>query len=183
MLKKLGEILIFVSSQHYDQPWRAVPHPSVSAPPLSRTRALSPSLVDSLQSRSLTERDYELLLNLDNPHSTGASQRPQPPREGQPRQLLPPREGLPERLVMSLHVEPLSGSHALVVGGACCHLCRGGYVRGDWIKKLPCKHKVQCRLDVELFSLFQCSFALALSVASALYSGTTEVSCLSLGNS
>lgn len=133
-VKKINQrfVLKTLILQHCDQPWRAVPHPSTSAPPPGPT--LSPTLVTSLQSRSLTESDYELLLNLGNPQPTrtqGASQRSRPPREG-----------MSESLVMSLHVEPLDGNHPLIVGGASCHICRQSYVRGEWIKKLPCKHKV-----------------------------------------
>ena len=50
--------------------------------------------------------------------------------------------GVPERVINTLHVEPLDGNHPLIVGGASCQLCRGQYRRGDWVRKLPCKHKV-----------------------------------------
>lgn len=134
--------------QHSSQPWRPVPHPSsapshlYSAPSLPPS-SLPPTLVTSLQSRSLTDADYDLLLALDQPQAN--NQRSRPPREG----VAPPTEGVADRVVASLRVEPLDSSHPLIVGGASCHICQRGYVRGDWVKKLPCKHKVSYCVDPE----------------------------------
>ena len=133
-----------------------MPHPSSSSSsaagstPFGHT-SIPSALASSLQSRSLTEEDYDLLLSLDTP-----PQRSQPPGGGVTRgsqshsggvaeRSQPHGEGVAERVIASMHVEPLDGHHPLVVGGACCQLCGRGYSRGDWIKKLPCKHKVSCK--------------------------------------
>lgn len=138
------------------------PPSSTTAPPpvpasFSHTSIPAP-LVSSLQSRSLTEQDYDLLLSLDTPPQRSQPHgdnrvaerarpyreaRSQSHREGVAEMSQPHGEGVAVRVLAGLHVEPLDGRHPLVVGGACCRLCGHGYVRGDWIKKLPCKHKVR----------------------------------------
>ncbi len=58
-----------------------------------------------------------------------------------------------------LHVEPLDGDHPLIVGMANCELCGQQYIRGDWVRKLPCQHKVSRYLCIlewnEYFFPFQ----------------------------
>ena len=122
--------------QHSKQPWRPVVRSSTPSIPPSDSPALPPALITSLQSRSLTENDYEVLLQLDIPSNSS----PGSPRNSQMsgRHLI----GVPERVINSFHVEPLDGTHPLIVGQATCQICGGEYLRGDWIKKLPCKHKV-----------------------------------------
>ena len=140
-----------------------MPHPSSSstAAAIAGSTPFPSTLVNALQSRSLTDGDYDLLLSLDHaPSDTPPQrsriarvggvtderlQRSQPHGEGVAGQRSQPRtEGVAgERVTNTLHVEPLDGNHPLIVGGAYCDLCHEAYVRGDWIKKLPCKHKVR----------------------------------------
>ncbi len=118
------------------------------------------TLIISSQSRSLTENDYELLLQLDSPsvsrsspsrvgvanHTSpprvGVTNHTSPPRAGVANHTSPPRGGVSERVINALHVEPLDGDHPLIVGGANCEICGQEYNRGEWIRKLPCQHKV-----------------------------------------
>ncbi len=111
--------------------------PSTHANPNSpRPPTLPPSLVDSLQSRSLTERDYELLLQLDSQADSGETRPRARPDRSQ-------RQGLPDWAINAFHVEPVdSSSDLLQNGGAVCEICSLSYRRGDWVRKLPCKHKV-----------------------------------------
>ena len=61
--------------------------------------------------------------------------------------------GVPERVINTLHVEPLDGNHPLIVGQASCQICGGDYRRGDWVKKLPCKHKVKTVTSTAVFNV------------------------------
>ena len=133
--------------QHSKQPWRPVVRSSTPSIPPSDSPALPPALITSLQSRSLTENDYEVLLQLDIPSNST----PGSPRNSQTsgRHLI----GVPERVINSLHVEPLDGTHPLIVGQATCQICGGEYLRGDWIKKLPCKHKVMVSWATTLMAM------------------------------
>ena len=126
----------FEARQHCNQPWREAERPrdSSSVPP-SDSPALPPALMNSLQSRSLTENDYELLLQLDNSNPTTRE-------TSQPHDSSQHRQSVPDRVISSFHIEPLDGNHPLIVGGDSCQICYNAYCRGDWIRKLPCKHKV-----------------------------------------
>ena len=132
----------FEVRQHCNQPWREAERPReyASAIPPSDSPALPPALINSLQSRSLSENDYELLLQLDNSpsHTEEVSERTQ-------QSLASSRQGMqsvPERVINSFHIEPLDGNHPLITGRDSCQICYSCYNRGDWVRKLPCKHKV-----------------------------------------
>ena len=148
----------FEVRQHCNQPWREADRPlargeGTSIPP-SDSPALPPALINSLQSRSLTENDYEILLQLDNSNvsnsaSVSASGSAVTPPTGRGGVASQSRGGgsrggrsVPERVINSFHVEPLDGNHPLVAGRDSCQICYSVYSRGDWIRKLPCKHKV-----------------------------------------
>ena len=131
---------VYPLPQHPRQPWRQAVRPPHSIPhhhsgtETNSTPTFSPTIINSLQSRSLTESDYELLLQLDNQGGVAGS--------------TPQR--VPERIINSFHVEPLDSHSSLLQQEACCQLCMNNYQRGDWIKKLPCKHKV-CYRDSPRF--------------------------------
>ena len=144
----------FEVRQHCNQPWREAERPreSTSIPP-SDSPALPPALINSLQSRSLTENDYEILLQLDNSNTTTSASMVAPPTgrggvSSQSRQQSrgsvhqQHRQSVPERVINSFHVEPLDGNHPLITGRDSCQICYSIYNRGDWVRKLPCKHKV-----------------------------------------
>ena len=138
----------FEVRQHCNQPWREAERPtraSLSAIPPSDSPALPPALINSLQSRSLTENDYELLLQLDNSNSASTLPNEEGSESARHRQIGSRHQGrqsVPERVINSFHVEPLDGNHPLITGGDSCQVCYSTYSRGDWIRKLPCKHKV-----------------------------------------
>ena len=50
--------------------------------------------------------------------------------------------GIPERIINSFHVEPVDSNNPLLQNRAHCEICSEGYQRGNWVRKLPCKHKV-----------------------------------------
>lgn len=149
---------LFEVRQHCNQPWREAERPreATTIPP-SDSPALPPALINSLQSRSLTENDYEILLQLDNSNVNSAvsASRETPPtgrggaasqsrgqnRGGSVHQQH--RQSVPERVINSFHVEPLDGNHPLITGRDSCQICYYVYNRGDWVRKLPCKHKVR----------------------------------------
>lgn len=124
-----------VSQQHPKQQWRPVNRLSAQSAQPSSSTSLPSALVTSLQSRSLTENDYEVLLQLD-----GFS--PQPDSNSTTARGRNSSLAVSEGIVSSLRVEPLDSNHPLIVSRLCCQLCGGAYQRGDWVKKLPCKHKV-----------------------------------------
>lgn len=141
----------FEVRQHCNQPWRDAERPrEATAIPPSDSPALPPALINSLQSRSLTENDYEILLQLDNsavsagsvvtPPTGGGGGVASQSRSGSVYQQH--RQSVPERVINSFHVEPLDGNHPLITGRDSCQICYCVYNRGDWIRKLPCKHKV-----------------------------------------
>lgn len=138
-----------LSLQHPSQPWRPAFRPYHASIPPSDSPTLPPALIYTLQSRSLTERDYELLLQLDNPQSqdhthTIASGPATVDSSG-----VQERRGrvIPERIINSFHVEPVDSDSPLLQNGTQCGICSGGYQRGDWVRKLPCKHKVQGHVE------------------------------------
>ena len=45
-----------------------------------------------------------------------------------------------DKLISSFPVEALDYGHSLL--SAQCHICQRSYHRGDWVRKLPCTHKV-----------------------------------------
>ena len=47
-----------------------------------------------------------------------------------------------DQVMSSLRAHPVAGDSALLSGGASCEMCGELYRRGDWIRRLPCKHKV-----------------------------------------
>ena len=138
----------FLSMQHRSQPWRPVvrtyPPPIQTSSNSPRFPILPPSIVNTLQNRSLTENDYELLLQLESNTTTVHSGHTDSNSGGvRSEEGQVPNGRLPERVINSFHVEPVdSGSHLLQNGGATCEMCTCVYRRGDWIRKLPCKHKV-----------------------------------------
>ena len=73
--------------------------------------------------RELTENDYETLLQLDCP-----------PR---PKTLI-----IPTYVINSFRSEPLDHNHPLLKSRMSCLICNDHFHRGDWIRKMPCKHKV-----------------------------------------
>eukprot|EP00731_Ephydatia_muelleri_P007698 Em0004g36a len=103
--------------QHPDQPWRQarLAQPQVPA-------SIPPDLISNLHSRSITEEDYDLLLQLDTPPGGGTHL-------------------VPERALCSLPVKPLDSDSTLILNRAQCTLCNRVYTRGEWIKTLPCKHE------------------------------------------
>ena len=139
----------FEVRQHCNQPWREAERSRESGMtiPPSDSPALPPALINSLQSRSLTENDYELLLQLDDSQSTSIA----PPTGEVPDSVATHqshgsvhhlRHSVPEAVINSFHVEPLDGNHPLIAGRESCQVCYSTFCRGDWIRKLPCKHKV-----------------------------------------
>ena len=130
-------ICVCSSLQHPSQPWRPAFHPNHASLPPSNSPTLPPALINTLQSRSLTEEDYELLLQLDQSQSQGAT-------DGHSLTAVQGREGhgMPERIINSFHVEPVDSNNPLLQNGAHCEICNEGYQRGNWVRKLPCKHKV-----------------------------------------
>ena len=133
----------FEVRQHYNQPWRDAERPreSTSMIPPSDSPALPPALINTLQRRSLTENDYELLLQLDGFNSASVPQNEEAPQHSQGSGHNQ-SQSVPERVVNSFHVEPLDGNHPLIMGRDSCQICYNTYSRGDWVRKLPCKHKV-----------------------------------------
>lgn len=108
------------------------------------TSSFSPAFIQALQTRPLTEADYEILLRLDQqttPHATPTH------ATGSPRSMSRvnqhPERAEVRRVNPLLCVEPLDSSHALLLGGASCGMCHKPYVRGDWVKTLLCKHEVR----------------------------------------
>lgn len=117
--------------QHPSQPWRSAirtypsPHNYDTGSGSDSAPLLPAGLIGSLQSRSLTESDYELLLQLDRPRNTSQT-----------------AGGVPERILNSFHVEPIDSDSPLLLSRAHCQVCMNSYRRGEWIRKLPCKHQV-----------------------------------------
>ncbi|XP_019857524.1 PREDICTED: E3 ubiquitin-protein ligase Zswim2-like [Amphimedon queenslandica] len=99
-------------------------------------RALPQSLINDLQMRELSASDYDLLLSLDSNNAddvqamTASSQLPQIPPPSAPRHL--PNQ---------FRTEPLDHDHPLLISEASCQICCGQFQRGEWIRKLPCKHQ------------------------------------------
>ncbi len=92
-------------------------------------------MIDDLQQRELSETDYELLLRLDNNNSI---------MRGAPSLSNTPNIStvVPRHVLNSLHTEPLDNDHRLIKLKRRCSICSEIYQRGDWIRKLSCKHKV-----------------------------------------
>ena len=117
----------------------------------------SSAFVQALQSRSLTEADYEMLLNLDSQTTpftmplsipNDAPNHTRHPRPMRSRVKSHPKCDRVGHVSPNLQVEPLDNSHPLLVGGACCGMCRKPYVRGDWVTTLQCKHEVRYILPI-----------------------------------
>lgn len=116
--------------QHPSHSWRSATRPSIPF--------LSQSLTDDLQNRELTENDYDLLLQLDNSHHSSLM-------IGSPSS----NSGVPPFVLNSFHTEPLDNDSPLLISGASCQICSNSFQRGDWVRRIPCKHKFhrQCTDD------------------------------------
>lgn len=106
----------FVSRMHSSHQWRSVETPTPSQP-------LPEALVRNLEQRDITEEDYDLLLQLDRPNDQSI------------------RNRVPHHILMKFPVEPLNTDHTLLQSRQMCNICMQMYVRGDWVKKLPCGHQ------------------------------------------
>lgn len=89
--------------------------------------SVNDDVVEDLQHRELTDNDYELLLQLDRPSVLQAS-----------------FTSGTDKLISSLPVEALDFGHSLLTYQ--CHICQHSYQRGDWVRRLPCTHKVHCKI-------------------------------------
>ena len=98
-------------------------------------RAVAPPQLPTLEVNSIQHHeitDHNLLLQLDHPC---------PPSSLMVDQRTPTRA--PQSLLSALPTEPLYHSHTLIITGAKCFVCSQKFKRGEWIRKLPCGHKVR----------------------------------------
>ena len=112
-------LCVCVCVQHMGQKWRGVARVEGRRVPASDAPRLPPALVQSLQSRALTHSDCRLLQQLDGPVGP-----------------------VPARVLNSFPLKLLESGHQLLASGAMCEVCRQPYRRGDWVRRLPCRHKV-----------------------------------------
>lgn len=137
--------------QHPGDTWRtAAARNTTEASDATSIQTLSQSLVNDLQTRELSASDYDLLLSLDSTNTnnmqavTTSSQLPHTPA--------PP----PRRIPKHFRIEPLDHGNPLLISGAFCEICCEQFQRGEWIRKLPCKHKVYCNILLQAIILLKC---------------------------
>ena len=53
--------------------------------------------------------------------------------------------------ISRLRAYPVTGDGVMVGRGASCEMCGEVYTRGDWLRKLPCKHKVGIHVYARTF--------------------------------
>jgi E3 ubiquitin-protein ligase ZSWIM2 len=118
---------LFHFRQDSTHPWRPAPRCTSLPSPLPQ------SFIDDIQTRELHENDYEALLRLDTNATISTATHQHDP-------LITP--SVPQYILYSFKSEPLNHNHPLILLGSACFICNETFIRGDWIRKLPCKHKV-----------------------------------------
>ena len=103
------------------------------------------SAITNIQSRELTEDDYDLLLKLDQPAQPAVL-----PIFSSPVVDASPVTSttIPDHILHSFPTEPLDHSNPLLLSKTSCQLCHNSFRRGDWVKRLPCKHRV-CNICIQ----------------------------------
>ena len=68
-------------------------------------------------------------------------------------------------VISHLRAYPLAGDSVLLGRGVSCEMCGEVYRRGDWLRRLPCKHKVSKHVTVARSALSAVSGLLSLSAS------------------
>ncbi|XP_059145371.1 uncharacterized protein LOC131932456 isoform X2 [Physella acuta] len=99
-----------------NQRWRPAPRTLGSS--------LPPALVNDLMHRDLSENDYDVLLQLE--------------RNSEGREL----SNLTEEAVQAIPLEKVREGGPLLALGSQCRVCLRGFSAGQFVRKLPCQHKL-----------------------------------------
>ncbi|XP_074659331.1 E3 ubiquitin-protein ligase Zswim2-like [Tubulanus polymorphus] len=105
----------FQFRQKTTQRWRPAPRSGVPA--------LPEAVAQDLMNRDLTNNDYDLLLQLDCSDTGG------------------PVSSLPEHIIQRFPMERVREASTLLLPGKQCCICLRGYQLGEFVRKLPCRHK------------------------------------------
>ncbi|CAL1533867.1 unnamed protein product [Lymnaea stagnalis] len=116
--------------------------------------SLPPALVNDLMNREISENDYDILLQLE--------------RNSEDREM----SNLTEESLQTIPIERVRDGGPLLAPGSQCRVCLRGFTVGQFVRKLPCKHKFHkdCIDSWLLHSHPSCPIdgLLALPAASAL---------------
>lgn len=130
----------FQFRQKPSQRWRAA----------SRITPSPNAVINDLQSRDISDGDYELLLQLDKEVTD--------------------REGLPPNIIYNLPTQMLQDGHRLLCDGSTCGVCLQGFQQRQCVRTLPCQHAfhISC-VDNWLTNHSQCpvdgSYARSVAIA------------------